>query len=246
MAFSHGCWLEASVSPCAILMGPPPQGPWGSADFHQGCDPRENKGKPHAFLWTSLRNHIPSWVCAQLLQSHPTLCDPVDRSPPGSLVHGILQARIVEWVAMPSSRGSSRPGDWTRICLCLLHCKPILYPLSHLGSPINHHFCLILLGTQTRHDTVREGNAHVYKKTGITGGFPGDWLPQRLVTGPSVERWNFIQEPTAPSKYGQRPWVTFRLATHSIIHFLPILSKNWKNTDYYLSGYGKNCHFHSL
>ena len=40
-------------------------------------------------------------------QSRPTLCHPVDCSPPGSSVHGILQARILEWVAMPSSRGLS-------------------------------------------------------------------------------------------------------------------------------------------
>ena len=43
-------------------------------------------------------------------QSCPTLCDPMDCSPPGSSVHGILQARILEWVAIPFSRGSS-PGD---------------------------------------------------------------------------------------------------------------------------------------
>ena len=41
-------------------------------------------------------------------QSCLTLCDPTDYSPPGSSVHGILQARILEWVAIPSSRGSSR------------------------------------------------------------------------------------------------------------------------------------------
>ena len=40
-------------------------------------------------------------------QLYPTLCDPVDRSPPGSSVHGILQARILEWIAIPFSRGSS-------------------------------------------------------------------------------------------------------------------------------------------
>ena len=40
-------------------------------------------------------------------QSCPTLCDPIDCSSPGFSVHGILQARILEWVAMPSSRGSS-------------------------------------------------------------------------------------------------------------------------------------------
>ena len=45
---------------------------------------------------------------AQSLQSHPTLRNPMDRNPPGSSVHGILQARILEWVAMISSRGSSQ------------------------------------------------------------------------------------------------------------------------------------------
>ena len=42
-----------------------------------------------------------------------TLCDPMDYSPPGSSVHGILQARILEWVAIPFSRGSSRPRNRT-------------------------------------------------------------------------------------------------------------------------------------
>ena len=44
-----------------------------------------------------------------------TLCNPMNCSPPGSFVLGILQARILEWVAMLSSRGSSRPRDWTRV-----------------------------------------------------------------------------------------------------------------------------------
>ena len=50
-------------------------------------------------------------MCAKLLQSCPTLCDPMGCSPPGSSVHEILQARTLEWIAMPSSRGSSRPRD---------------------------------------------------------------------------------------------------------------------------------------
>ena len=41
--------------------------------------------------------------------------DPMDCSPPGLSVHGILQARILEWVAIPSSRGSSQPRDWTQV-----------------------------------------------------------------------------------------------------------------------------------
>ena len=44
-----------------------------------------------------------------------TLCDPLDCSPLGSSVHGILQARILEWVAMLSSRGSSRPRDQIQV-----------------------------------------------------------------------------------------------------------------------------------
>ena len=47
---------------------------------------------------------------ARLLQSCPTLCDTMHCSPPASSVNGILQARILEWVAMRFSRGSSRPG----------------------------------------------------------------------------------------------------------------------------------------
>ena len=44
-----------------------------------------------------------------------TLCNPMDCGPPGSSAHGILQARILEWVAMPSSRGSSWHEDWTQV-----------------------------------------------------------------------------------------------------------------------------------
>ena len=47
------------------------------------------------------------YVCSKLLQSRLTLCDPIDHSPPGSSVHWISQARILEWVAMPYLKGSS-------------------------------------------------------------------------------------------------------------------------------------------
>ena len=50
-------------------------------------------------------------------QLYLTLCDPMDCSLPGSSVHGILQARILEWVAIPFSRGSSQLRDRTRICI---------------------------------------------------------------------------------------------------------------------------------
>ena len=50
-----------------------------------------------------------------VIQSCLTLCDPTDCSLPGSSVHGILKARILEWVAIPSSRGSSQPRDRTQV-----------------------------------------------------------------------------------------------------------------------------------
>ena len=70
--------------------------------------------------------------CAYSLQYHLTLCDPMDCSPPGSFVHGILQARILEWVAMPYSRGICPIQELNR---GLLHCRRFLYCLSHQGSP---------------------------------------------------------------------------------------------------------------
>ena len=54
-------------------------------------------------------------VHAKSIQSCPTLCNPMDCSLPDSSVRGILQARILEWVAMSSQRGSSQPRDWTHI-----------------------------------------------------------------------------------------------------------------------------------
>ena len=54
-------------------------------------------------------------AAAKSLQLCPTLCDPIDGSPPGSPVPGILQARKLEWVAISFSRGSSWPRDWTQV-----------------------------------------------------------------------------------------------------------------------------------
>ena len=70
---------------------------------------------------------------SEVAQSRPTLCDPVDCSPSGSSVYGILQARILEWVAISFSKGifptqGLNPG--------LLHFRQMLYYLSHQGSPL--------------------------------------------------------------------------------------------------------------
>ena len=69
--------------------------------FHRRT-PNQTDNQKGPMLW-----FVCICVYAKSLQSCPTLCDPIDCSPPGSSVHGILQAGILEWVAMPSSRGSS-------------------------------------------------------------------------------------------------------------------------------------------
>ena len=75
------------------------------------------------------------WWWFQLSQSCPTLCDPADHNPPGSSVHGILQARILKWVAGPFFRKSFRPQDQT--CVSYVSCvgRRVLYHECHLGSP---------------------------------------------------------------------------------------------------------------
>ena len=65
--------------------------------------------------------------CHLVAQSCQTICDPMDCRPPGSSAHGVLQARIMEWVAMPSSRGSSRPRDGAHISYAPLIGRWVLY-----------------------------------------------------------------------------------------------------------------------
>ena len=77
----------------------------------------------------------PKDVCAPSLQLHLTVCNPMDHSLPGFSVQGILQA-ILEWVAFPSSRGSSQSRDRTCSCLLyLLHWQVGSLPLAPPGKP---------------------------------------------------------------------------------------------------------------
>ena len=78
------------------------------------------------------RTVLCSSVCAHSLQLCLTLGDPMNCSLPVSSDHGILQARILEWVAMPSSKGSSQPRD--RTCISYIAGRFLL--LSHWGSAI--------------------------------------------------------------------------------------------------------------
>ena len=68
---------------------------------------------------TTWKTQCENAAAAKSLQSCPTLCNPMNCSLPGSSVHGILQARILEWVAVPSSRESFQPRDRTFISMPL-------------------------------------------------------------------------------------------------------------------------------
>ena len=86
------------------------------------------------------------YMRAKLLQSYPALCDPIDSQAPLSL--GFLQASIPEWVAMPSSRGSSWPRNQTCYLLCLLHWQVGSLPPVPPGKPLqNVYLCYKCLHT---------------------------------------------------------------------------------------------------
>ena len=77
------------------------------------------------------------------LQSCPTLCDPMDCSPLGSSVHGILQARIQQWVAMLFGRGSSQSRDRTRVSCVYLYWQAGSLPLAPSGKPTEDAYWIL-------------------------------------------------------------------------------------------------------
>ena len=96
--FSLSCIGEGNGNPlqCSCLENPGDGGAWWAAVY----------GVTQSQTWLKRLSSS---------SSSKTLCDPMDWSLPGFSVHGILQARILEWVAMPFSRGSFLPRDWTWI-----------------------------------------------------------------------------------------------------------------------------------
>ena len=111
--------------------------------WEQCCKDRPRR--VHCFLKSSQQGSAPCppWQKLQeefesahsVAQLCPTLCDPTDCSPPGSSVHGIFQSRILEWVALLSSREFSQPRVWTRVFCISCIGRRILYHENHLGSP---------------------------------------------------------------------------------------------------------------
>ena len=73
----------------------------------------------------TVKKHIKKNIESEVAQSCPYLCDSMDCSLAGSTVHGIFQARILQWVAISFSRRSSQPRDWTRVSCIVGRCFTI-------------------------------------------------------------------------------------------------------------------------
>ena len=135
-----------------------------------------------------------AWSCL-------TLYHRMDYSPLGSSVHGILQARILEWVAISFSRGSSQPKDWT--CISWISCigRWIVYHWCPLGTTpayfLNHEFVnlthilgslqllFLLFGISFPPDLCRYSPSH---DLGLREDFPISSVSRRLPCCP----WHFL------------------------------------------------------
>ena len=111
--------------------------------------------------------------CCLVTKSCLTLWDPIDYSPPGSSVHGILQARTLEWIAISFSRGSSPPRDWTRAsCTGRQNLYTTEPPGKLKQSQINSVSSLVnrdgreTLTSQSCHEHQMKG---LYRKVDVTG-----------------------------------------------------------------------------
>ena len=124
--------------------------PWG-AERTQIAGFTVQKGKPR---WSKgvglIQGHPSGYHCCLATKSCPTLCNPMDCSPPDSSVHGILQARKLEWVAISFTKGSSQPRDWTCVFfsdsskLLLRGCSEPQTPWQREPWPSDSLSCLLL------------------------------------------------------------------------------------------------------
>ena len=108
-------------------------------------------------------------ACVRHGQLCPTLCDPMDCSLLGSSVHGIILARILEWVVISSSRGSAQPRDRTRVsCVSYIGKHVYSLALSPQGSP---------------------GISEIGVSPGVSFHFHGEW---------GTQRWGLLTVPREP------------------------------------------------
>ena len=134
-------------------------------------------------------------MCVQLLQSCLTLCHPMDCSLPGSSVHGILQARILEWVAMPSSGDLPNPEIKPMTSPASSAMQANSLPLSHPGSPshFSQAWLFVTLWTWSTRLLCPQGspgkNTRIEYHTLLQGIFPTQAWNQGLISAALAGRF---------------------------------------------------------
>ena len=119
----------------------------------------------HAFRCTA-----PPGSCeSEVAQSCLTLCNPGDCSLPGFSIHGIFQARVLEWVAISFSRGFSRPRDRTRVSCIVGRCFTIVWKIANLWKMqiVRISKSLGFKSTQGYQPTVTEINTHFLQHSSL-------------------------------------------------------------------------------
>ena len=133
------------------------------------------------FFFQIFKTHLifaTNWVSeSEVTQSYPTLCDPIDCSLPGSSVHEIFQATVLEWIAISFSRGSFQPRDWTLVSHIVDRCftawankkyiKLILFQFSSVQSLSRVWLCdpmnCSMPGLPVHHQLLEFTQTHIHR-----------------------------------------------------------------------------------
>ena len=144
------------------------------------------------------------YIESEVTQTCPTLCNPVDCSPPGSSVHGILQARILEWVAISFSRGSSQPSEWTQFSRIAGRCFNLWATREAPLFLLNYSFIMAQMVK----------NLPAMQETGIRSLGQEDPLEKGMATHSSILVWRIpcTEEPAGLQSMGSQrvghDWLT--------------------------------------
>ena len=138
-----------------------------------------NTSSVHFFPTCLFSRH--TCMCAKSLQLYLTLCDHLDCNTPGSSVHGIFQARILEWVAMPSSRGSSWPMTQTPVSYVCCIARRVLYTSATWEALSRYILCMI-----RHHDG--------YRRSSNKGDWKSPWFHETYILriGSSTFPWPLL------------------------------------------------------
>ena len=180
-------------------------------------------------IHSNLYIHMCACVHAKLLQLCLTLCDSMDCSLPGSSVYGILQARILEWVAMPSFRGSSQSRDWIQVS-CIAGGFFTFWANREAQSPLSVQFLRLTLkspSSENQQGSAFESHKIIAKKEIVVKGHMNTsccYLVPKLSAVHMKQEWN--------ASISVFPWksydcILFQLQPYDQLVMNPYLRADW-------------------